>query len=461
MARTARETAAFLAREMTSPEGAFWSAIDAETDGDEGAYYVWTREEIAAVLGEEDAAFLAPLAGFAGPPFFEGGRYVLHLPQPLADLAGARRLPPEELAADVRRLADRLLAARNRRPRPATDDKVLTDWNGTAITGLAVAGEILEDPELTARAARAADFLLTRLRPAGGPLHHVWRDGAAKIPAFASDYAFLVRGLLALHRATGEERWLTAAAELSREQLARLRDPQGGCFVAAESPDLLFRSHDVFDGALPAADAITVLNLVDLAEVTRPAHPAAERGAESAAWLAEARAALQAFAPLVERHPDAVRTLALAARRYHLAAGGGLEPAIDERGPDAGLRLIEEEAEEVVRLGLQLGEPGADGFRPFTLALAVEPGWHLNANPASEPFLVPTALAGRGLELRNLRYPAGEPLRMGFEEKPLAAYAGRVELAGELQGTGSLVLTYQPCDETRCLPPVEREIGIG
>ncbi len=287
---------------------------------------------------------------------------------------------------------------------------MLTDWNGTAITGLAVAGEILEDPELTARAARAADFLLTRLRPAGGPLHHVWRDGAAKIPAFAADYAFLVRGLLALHRATGEERWLTAAAELSREQLARLRDPQGGCFVAAESPDLLFRSHDVFDGALPAADAITVLNLVDLAELTRPAHPAAERGAESAAWLAEARAALQAFAPLVERHPDAVRTLALAARRYHLAAGGGLEPAIDERGPDAGLRLIEEEAEEVVRLGLQLGDTGADGFRPFTLALAVEPGWHLNANPASEPFLVPTALAGRGLELRNLRYPAGEPL---------------------------------------------------
>jgi len=110
---------------------------------------------------------------------------------------------------------------------------------------------------------------------------------------------------------------------------------------------------------------------------------------------------------------------------------------------------------------LQLGEPGADGFRPFTLALAIEPGWHLNANPASEPFLVPTALEGRGLELRNLRYPPGEPLHMAFEEKPLAAYAGRVDLAGELKGSGSLVLTYQPCDDTRCLPPVEREIAVG
>ncbi len=456
-ARIVRETAAFLGREMTAPGGAFWSAIDAETAGDEGAFYVWKRDEIEAVLGDEEAAFLAPILGFAGPPFFEGGRYVLHLPRPLAELAQARRLEPAALAAEVRALADHLLAARGRRPRPATDDKILTDWNGTAITGLAVAGELLGDPELTARAARAADFLLTHLRPAPegaaagarGPLRHAWRDGEAKIPAFAADYAFLVRGLLALHRATGEERWAAAAAELSREQIARLRDPQGGCFVAAESPDLLFRSHDVFDGALPAAEAITVLNLVDLA--------ALEVGGD---WLAEARAALQAFAPLVERHPDAVRTLALAARRYHQVAGGA-EDSIDERGPDAGLRLVQEEAEEVVRVGLQLGEVGEDGFRPFTLALAVAPGWHLNANPASEPFLVPTTVSGQGLELRNVAYPAGEPLRMSFEEKPLASYAGRVELTGELRGSGALALVYQPCDATRCLPPIEREIGIG
>jgi len=462
-ARIARETAAFLGREMTSPEGAFWSAIDAETDGDEGAFYVWTREEIAAELGEEDAAFLAPLLGFAGPPFFEGGRYVLHLPGRLAAQAERRRVPPAELAAEVRRLEDRLLAARGRRPRPATDDKILTDWNGTAIAGLAVAGELLGEPELTARAARAADFLVTHLRAnggeKGGPLLHAFREGEAKIPAFASDYAFLVRGLLALHRAAaadrepGSSRWLAAAVELADEQIARLRDPIGGFFVAAESPDLLFRSHDVFDGAMPAAEAITVLNLIELAAAT-----------EDARWMAEARATLQAFARLVERNPDAVRAMALAARRYHLAAGGGGHqeaPVPDERAPDAGLRLILEEAEEVVRHDLALGEPQADGFRPFTLALAVEEGWHLNANPASEDFLVPTTLAGRGVELRHLRYPEGEPLRMAFEEKALAAYAGRVELAGEVKGRGSLVLVYQPCDATRCLPPVEREIAIG
>ncbi len=463
-ARIVRETAAFLAREMTSPEGAFWSAIDAETEGEEGAYYVWTKEEIARVLGEEDAAFLAPILGFAGPPSFEGGRHVLHLPERLEELARSRRMAPAELQADLRRLEDRLLAARDRRPRPATDDKVLTDWNGTAISGLAVAGALLGEPELTARAARAAEFVLANLRPEGGPLHHTWRAGEAKIPAFAADYAFLVRGLLALDRAgradraagasgvsgAAGSRWLAAAVELSREQIARLRDPQGGYFVAAASPDLLFRSHDVFDGALPAAEAVTVWNLIDLYEATK------DEG-----WLAEARSALEAYAPLVERHPDAVRSLALATRLYHVAAGGGLEPVPDERAADAGLRLIEEEAEEVVSLGLALGEPAADGFRPFTLALSVAAGWHLNANPASEPFLVPTAVEGRGVELRNLRYPAGEPLRMTFEDRPLAAYAGRVDLEGELRGTGFLALTYQPCDATRCLPPVEREIAVG
>src|SRR6202035_2768083 len=164
MARIARETAAFLAREMTSPEGAFWSAIDAETHGHEGAYYVWTRVEIDAALGEEDAAFLAPILGFDRPPFFEGDRYVLHLPQRLEEEAARRKLAPEQLLSDAKALEARLLAARDRRERPATDDKVLTDWNGMAISGLAAAGELLGEPEMVARAARAADFLLEHLR---------------------------------------------------------------------------------------------------------------------------------------------------------------------------------------------------------------------------------------------------------------------------------------------------------
>ena len=457
-ARIVRETAAFLEREMTSPEGAFWSAIDAETHGHEGAYYVWTRAELDAALGTEDATFLAPLLGFAGPPFFEGDRYVLHLPEPLAAAAARRRSTYGELAAEVRALADRLLKVRNERERPATDDKILTDWNGMAIAGLAEAGRLLAEPQFTARAARAATFLLETLRPAGGPLLHSYRLGQAKIAATLGDYAFLVHGLLALHRATDEARWLAAAVALTEEQIARLRDPQGGYFAAGESPDLLWRTKDVFDGATPAGNAVALSNLLRLFECT---------GEER--WLAEARASLQVFARLVEGTPDAARGLALGARRYHQLAGGALpegEEREDARAPYAGEEELERVEQRVVLARLEITEPGARGdWRPFRLVLDVAPGWHLNANPASEDFLVPTEVRGAGLELRGLRYPEGERVELSYgRDGGLAVYRGTVEIAGELRGTGGegggLRLTYQPCDEARCLPPVERVLAV-
>src|SRR5579864_1866366 len=459
-ARVARETAAFLEREMTSPEGALWSAIDAETDGHEGAYYVWTRAEIDAVLGEEDAAFTAPLLGFAGPSFFEGGHYVLHAPERWEEVARRRRLDPAELLRELAGPRARLLAARAARPRPATDDKVLADWNGIAIAGLAIAGRLLGEPHFVAQAARAADHVLREMRPPGGPLLHVWRAGRARIPAYLADYAFLVRAALALHAATGEARWLAAAAELADEQTARLGDPEGGYFVAGASPDLLFRSKDPFDGATPAANPVAVLNLIDLAAVDVP-----ERREH---WRSQATAALRAFAPLVEQHPEAVRMLAIAARRYHGAAPAPREAAHQRETAAGPLEMLEQEATHLVDLHLELGAAGgaeaggaaaggaavggaevsdADArgaaagaeasaaaagaeaaapadWRPFRLALDVAPGWHLQANPASESYLVPTALAAEGAELRKLSYPAGEPLHVAFSSRPVAAYQG-------------------------------------
>jgi uncharacterized protein len=496
-ARVARETAAFLEREMTSPEGALWSAIDAETDGHEGAYYVWTRAEIDAVLGDEDAAFTAPLLGFAGPPFFEGNRYVLHAPERWEEVARRRRLDPAELLREMAGPRGRLLAARAARPRPATDDKVLADWNGIAIAGLAIAGRLLGEPRFVAQAARAADHVLGEMRPPGGPLLHVWRAGRARIPAYLADYAFLVRGVLALHAATGEARWLAAAAELADEQSARLGDPEGGFFVAGASPDLLFRSKDPFDGAAPAANAVAVLNLIDLAAVDTPPR--------RAHWRDQATAALRAFAPLVEQHPEAVRMLAVAARRYHGAAPAPREAAHQRETGAGTLEMLEQEAARLVDLHLDLVAAGgaeaggaeaggaeaggaqASGaqagataapadWRPFRLVLDVAPGWHLQANPPSESYLVPTALAAEGAQLRNLSYPAGDPLPVAFSSRPVAAYQGHVEIAGEIglpaesptaaagsagaRGPARLLLTYQLCDDRRCLPPLTRTVAI-
>ena len=215
-ARVARETAGFLLRELAAPEGGFWSALDAETDGHEGAFYAWRRGELEAALGAEDAAFAAPLLGCDGEPFFERDGYVLHLPKPVEVLARERRMTAEQLLAELAGPRARLLAVRGARPRPATDDKILTDWNGLAVAGLAVAGRALGEPAWVARAARGAEFLLAAMRPAGGPLCHVWRGGPARIDAYLGDYAGLLRGLLALAEADGAARWIAVAARARR-----------------------------------------------------------------------------------------------------------------------------------------------------------------------------------------------------------------------------------------------------
>jgi uncharacterized protein YyaL (SSP411 family) len=438
-ARIVRETAAFLAREMTSAEGALWSAIDAETDAREGAFYVWTKEQLEAVLSKEEVAFLAPLYGFDGPPFFEGHEYVLHLPKRLGEAAEqrdpTRKDSREELLERIAPLRRKLFQARAERERPLTDDKILADWNGMAIGGLAVAGRLLEDPSIVAQAERAADFVLRKMQSADGTLLHSWREGVGKIPAYLADYAFLVRGLLALDEAAEGERWRKAAVELTKEQIRRLRDPRGGFFVAAESPDLLMRSKDVFDGATPSANAVAVQNLLALAERTGEEH-----------WRKEAAAALKAFGRILEQAPGNVPTLAVAAQRYGAA---GKAPAVAAEGP------MEKLAREVVAVSAEAGEVLKD-HRPVTVRLAIRDGWHINANPASNEYLIPTSVANtEGEEPTGIQYPPGKKLETEFADQPIAVYEGTVEIPVETSAAvTSLRVTYQPCEESRCLAPV-------
>ncbi len=445
--RVIRETAGFLAREMTAPEGGFWSALDAETDGREGAYYAWSREQLREVLSEEEVGFLAPLYGFDGPPFFEG-EYVLHLPRPLAEQAERRRRSRAELLAEIEPLRARLLEARGRRRRPLTDDKLLADWNGTAIAGLALAGEALGEPALLAQAAGAAEFVLATMRPPGGPLIHSWRQGRPGPAAFLSDYAFLVRGLLALDRAADGDRWLEAAAELTAEQLDRLADPAGGFFVAEARDDLLFRSKEVFDGAMPGANSVAVLNLLELAERTGESR-----------WATTADGGLRAFAALVENHPAAVRTMALAARRLDRLRGERAELFPEPVRPGA------DSPESRVAASLEVEAPGEEGWRPFIVELEIAPGWHIYPPATAGGLGGPTTVEGDGLELRALAFPRGVESRPVPGAPPLRLYEGRVAIRGELRpaagGGGRLIVGFQPCGEGRCLAPARLELDAG
>ena len=280
-AAVARATLDFVLAEMTGPEGEFHSAIDAETDGHEGAYYTWTAAELRAALTADDHALLARVYGFDGRPNFEGTRFVLHLATPLAEAAAELGLREDDLQQRLARGRQALKAARDKRPRPLLDDKVLADWNGLMIGAFARASVLLGEPRYLEAARRAADFVLSRL-VSDGRLLHTWRGGQARIPAFLDDYAFLVEGLLRLFEATGEERWRDEARRLQAEQDRRLLDAEGGgYFAAGEDPRLLFRAKPAFDGAVASGNGFAALNLLELAALTGDSSSACARGGGS------------------------------------------------------------------------------------------------------------------------------------------------------------------------------------
>ena len=463
-ARIVRETADFLAREMTLPDlegqpgtgGGLWSAIDAETGGREGAFYVWTRDELDLALGSEGATFLAPILGFHAEPFFEESRYVLHLPRALDIQAKERRLTREQLLAEIAPLRAKLLGVRARRRRPATDDKILADWNGTAIAGLAVAGKALTEPGLVAQARRAADFVLANLKSDGGTLLHSWRRGSGRIEAGLTDYAYFVRGLLRLYEALDEragKRYLDEAVRLTDEQERRLGSPRGGFFNTADSPDLLVRGKEIFDGAMPGANAVAALNLLDLAAATGESR-----------FLALAERTMRSFGPLVLRHPEGAKTMSLAFARFARENGslrsGDVVADVTLFSVKGGVGLPDDlgsVAQRVVGVTLRSDQPDTAGRRPFALTLLIADGWHLDASLRVE---------GVNLDLdpASMVYP--QPEVTGEPGSPLyqQAFRGKVIIAGRARsapGNGAepaLRVSYQACDDRRCLPPVEKTI---
>jgi hypothetical protein len=311
LARLARRTADFLLAEMALPAGGFRSSLDAETEGEEGRYYTWTGDELRAALGAEGFALLAPVFGFDDAGELPGGRHTLHWTAPPEAHAARLELTPAALHARLEPHLAKLRVERERRSRPRSDDKLLADGNGLAIAALARAGEVLEEPRYRVAAERAAERVLGELG-AGEELRHArrGREGGG-IPAFLDDYAHLAHGLLALHRASGEARWLTAAAALADEMEERLGDPAGGWFHAAPDPHLLFQPKSVTEGSVPAGNAVAVLDLLELAARLGRSEPA-----RAAVFRARAEAALRAFARDLELHPAAVPTLARALLRY-------------------------------------------------------------------------------------------------------------------------------------------------
>ncbi|HWR98049.1 MAG TPA: thioredoxin domain-containing protein, partial [Candidatus Methanoperedens sp.] len=260
--RTAEELFAYVLRDLRAPEGAFAAAEDADSEGEEGRFYLWTVDEVTAVLGPAAAEEFATAFHMQGNGNFTSelgertDRNILHRLSPLALAASDFVLPAGGLPPALEASRSALLATRGKRIRPHRDDKVLTDWNGLMIAALAQGAAVFGEPRYAAEAAAAAQFVLGRLRDAGGGLAHRYRGGEAACPGVLDDYAFLAWGCLELYAATGEARWLDEAAGLAGALDARFGDGTGGLYFSAADPLLPLRQQIVVDAALPAGIAV-------------------------------------------------------------------------------------------------------------------------------------------------------------------------------------------------------------
>lgn len=276
-ADTAREIFTYVLRAMTSPEGGFYSAEDADSEGEEGLFYLWRPEETIAVLGKEDGELFNRIFNIVeGGNFLEEakrektGESIPHLQKSLDEWAAELSIEPADLRKRVEAMRQKLFDDREGRVHPQKDDKILTDWNGLMIAALAKAAQALDSDEYRDAAKKAADFCLETLRDEDGRLLKRYRQGEAGLTAHLEDYTFLAWGLIDLYEATFDERYLKEAISLTETVVEHFHDDENGGFfmTADDSEQLLVRSKKLYGGAIPTGNAVGALNLLRLNRMT-------------------------------------------------------------------------------------------------------------------------------------------------------------------------------------------------
>ncbi|GAB4135842.1 MAG: hypothetical protein Tsb009_02600 [Planctomycetaceae bacterium] len=469
----------FVLREMTDNKGGFYSALDAETDGVEGEYYVWSPNEVEKILGKADAKLFKQVYGFEEPQVFEHG-YVLHLPKSLAEVAKESKTSLTDLKKRLQAMRAKLFKARSKRKPLLRDDKVLVSWNGLMIRAFANGGRILKRKEYIQAAEKAADFILKEMRDDKQRLHRTWRAGQAKLNAYVDDYAFLVDGLLALHRATNEKKWLAVARELTDEQIKQYWSQIGGgfFFTPHHHEELIVRTRNAYDAVIPSGNSISVRNLLRLAKLT---------GEKK--YREYAQKTLNVFANGIVNTPNGMAHMALAVGEY-------LEGEPKSKPKPAG------KTSRFIPLNLDLNNPGtihqvtfletdekstdpkrkkkaivtAKAFLSvdklpsgrscrIVLFLNIAKGWHINANPPQPKTSIPTTfslVSRQGVKLTNVKYPKGKKIKLPEFDEASHVYDGVVAIYGTLQVPNldtvqitnvELRIRYQACNDTVCRPP--------
>jgi len=443
--RIVEEIAVWLKREMTAPGGGFYATLDADSDGEEGTFYVWRPAEVAAALGAEEGALVNAFYGITEAGNFEGGASIPHVAIAPDEFARARGITPDALLRRLDKARASLLAVRERRVKPHRDDKVLSAWNGLMIAALARSGRALDAPSHLDAARKAAAFVLESMRGADGLARVSWREGRLLDESFLDDQAFMVRGLLALHEATGEGRWLESAASLFAAADAAFGTPDGTgwYFTRADRGDVLVRARNTLDNALPSGTSVMTAALLDLHRLKgRPAD------------LERVSRVLSAHAGAMASLPAGYHSL-LDVTHDYLATTGAPAGAIVTVEPPA-------------RPSLRPGDTAA-----IEVTLRIRDGWHINAQTPTLPELIPTQVTVEpvaDLSVERIDYPPAVNRSLGFAGREIAVYEGSatIRLAvsaskGAAAGLRALParLRFQACSDTACLRPQEIPLDLG
>ena len=264
-----QETLSYVIREMTDPQGGFYSTQDADSEGEEGKFFVWDQEEVCALLGQEEGRLFCRYYDVRPEGNFEHGKSILNIPVEVSELAGFLDVDPERLD-DVTQRGRKILAdVRENRIKPERDDKIQVSWNGLMISALARAYQVLGRSEYLAAAQNAADFILRNMQTESGHLLHTYNTGRARFPGYQDDYAFFSNGLLDLYEASFDPRWLNAAEALTETMLLEFWDPeQGGFYFTGRANEkLIVRSKNPYDNAIPSGNSMAVMSLMRLGTI--------------------------------------------------------------------------------------------------------------------------------------------------------------------------------------------------
>lgn len=422
-AAAARRALDFVTREMTSKDGGFYSALDAETNGKEGLYYLWTPAEIKEALGSDDAAFAIKAFGATNAGNLEGTN-VLHHRDAEAETAASLKLDVNAFQTRLDTVRVKLLAARDLRPRPKRDDKILSAWNGAMILAFAEAGRALGEKSYVETAQRAAAFVWERMGGKDGELKRSYFDGRADLAATQADHVHLALAFLRLFDVTAEVVWLERAAQLAEVMHTRFFDPAAGdYFMTAEAAGFL-RAKSRDDGELPSGTSAALELFSRLSR--RHANPE---------WRHRADAIAAALSGLARATPSA--------NAYGL---GVID--LHQNGETGPLQFAGKGA---VRISAARTSSGV------AVTLDIAPGWHVNAPKPLEDFLIPTKLGVEGDAAAAVAYPPAVRRRLSFNAQELALYEGRVALAvtpsPEVSEPLRLKLEIQTCSDKICLDP--------